>query len=397
MARIPNQRQGNERPQPSEAESVVNDSLGLDLQDLDNEGDDDGGEDDGEVEPPLRTRKGEETPEGDEHDDDSQDGDQLDGQPQDALRDLTERVSHTAPKETPLPRLKQDKKGNLLDASGKIVARAGAEARFYHAAHKARGEVAQIRESATNQIRDYSTRLHKAIEIGTQVATELERVRGEQKFVADLGLKSDEVREAASLFAEGKKDPVSVIRKLLTRAAARGIDIAQLGVQGTGVDAKSLVEMVREEMAKGLNPLKERTTAEARQAELDKQTKDNKDRVTAEVTSFFKTIPKAVPFMPVFESVMANPANAGLSLAHIWDRIQLNLLQSGKTVDGIIAQIQGKQQRGTPENRRSIPRGRDRPSFDGNEGENEMAPIATSFDDILKGVLKDHSFGRTEV
>lgn len=393
MAKSPNQRPAqNNSPEPSEAHSVVNESLGLDLDNLDG----DQGDDDGDNDEVLEA--GDEEIQRSQEDDSSDEADLSDEQPaRDPLVDLTARVSHTEQQPSPLPKLTKDKRGNLVDAKGKIVARAGAEARFYYTAHKARNELTQVRTAATAQVRDVASRLERAVAIGTEVATELEKVRGEQKFIADLQLNSDEAREAASLYAEGKKDPVSVIRKLLTRAAARGIDITQLGVQGTGLDAKALLEMVQGELAKGLNPLREREAAETRQRQTEEQQTKARDKVTAEVSTFFQTTPKAVAFMKVFEDVMANPANAGMTLNHIWDKIQLNLLNTGKTVDGVIAELRRGKQRGAPDNRRSIPRGRGQPQYSGNEGDDSMAPISASFDDILKGVLKHHQFGRSDV
>lgn len=400
-----NQRQGNNRPQPSEAEATVNESLGLDLQNLGDEGneDDDAGADDdvGGGDDDVVRGRGQERDDDVGEGDDDQLGDETGHGQEDEnpLVDLTRRVSHTAPKEPQLPKVKQDKKGNLIDASGKIIARAGAEARFYHDARKARAQVQELRTAASTQIRDVSSRLQEAIRIGTEVATELDQLRGEQKFVQDLGLSSNELREAASLMADSKKDPLAAIRKMLTMAAARGIDITQLGVQGNGVDTKSILDVVKAELAKGLDPLVKRETAETqRQRQLDEETQ-NKKRVETEVTTFFQNNTDARYFMPVFQSVMSNPANARKSLDHIWSDIQLHLLNSGKTVRGVIAQLTRGQQRGSQrdDTRRSIPRGRGSPQPGGNEGEDEMAPISASFDEIVKGALAKHSYGRTDV
>jgi hypothetical protein len=248
----------------SVAASVVGDSLGIDLNDLDGTGND--GDDLGDDEGP---------------DDTNQDGPD-DGSDEEA--DDQGRVSHTededgglddmrlAEDEQPIRRTREDPKqvayakahrfdakGNVLDPkTGKIIAPAGPAARFHQEAYKAKGEA----QRANAQFQDAADRLERAIRIGEALNEELiqARQKGDNPVAKQLGLNDQETVDALQLAAEAKREPLKAIQKLLTRAAANGIDISKLGLPGGGaIDIKAITDLVREEIGKATQPINEMT------------------------------------------------------------------------------------------------------------------------------------------
>lgn len=346
---------------------------------------DDEGQDDG-----PKVTEGNQGRREDGHDDDER---------RDTLRDLTQdRVSHTDQRR-PLPRqaeVRADKQGNLRDPDGNIIAPKGPAARFYMQAHKARTELEDVREQARVQTEDVQGRLDQAITIGQELITENEGYKSRFAQIEQLGISPEEHLEVLQMAAEYKRSPLSMIRKLLTRAAASGTNITELGLTGNS-DPAALLAMVREEITKGTKPL--RDDADNRRQEREQLDRVNaaKTKTAEEVNRFFTRNRTAQQFMPVFENVFRNPANSGMTLDHIWTTIQLNLARRGfaSPEDFIRAKVRN-QDNGRRENR-PIPRGRGRVNPGVDEGPNDdMAPITASYDDIAKGVLKDYNFGRTD-
>jgi hypothetical protein len=185
------------------------------------------------------------------------------------------RVSHTERREpapTRLPsnaEVKPDGKGNLVGADGKIVARAGKEARLYQDLHKTRGQA----QTLQGQLADVTGRLHKAVEIGQQVHRDLLAARQQVDAVKQFGLDQGEHLTALRLFKELRDNPQTAIKNILTRAATNGINIAELG-GASGVDPKSLVDVIRQEIGNTLSSVI-RLTKKSIRSSLRTRTQDN--------------------------------------------------------------------------------------------------------------------------
>jgi len=311
-------------------------------------------------------------------DDQQQDDQGDDGHQQ--LDDL--RVSHTGDdrqqqRQQPKPfpqrsEVKPDGKGNLVDATGKIVARAGSEARLYQNLHQVRQQLQQ----RDVQTADMNRRLSRAVEIGQELARENDQFKAQQKAITDLGIKPEDQLAAMQLYSRLQRDPENEIKRILTRAAANGIKLDNLSTPG-GVDAKSLLDTIREEIGKSVNPLRERSLQEEkeRKAEADRQAA--LQRTTDEVNQFFMQNQDAQPFVPVFQQVLSDPRFKHMSLGEIWARIQLNQMRNGNS-----------QPRRQPNSQsRSLPSGRNQPQ----QGNSGMAPVNATYDEILRGVLTEHN------
>jgi hypothetical protein len=281
-----------------------------------------------------------------------------------------DRVSHTGIPST--AEVKPDGKGNLIGPDGKIVARSGKEARLYQDLYKTRGQA----QTLQGQLVDTTSRLRKAVEIGQQLHRDLEATRAQVGAVKQFGLDHGEHLTALRLFKELRDNPQQALKNILTRAATNGINVAELGFQPGGVDPKSLVEVIRQEIGNAVGPLKERTEAERREATARQQETVQRERIQGEVDGFFNQNPEAKDYLPVFtQTIKQFP---GMTLGEVWARIQLHFAQN-------------PQQRSQNSPRRSLPSGRPIPST--GQG-NELAPVTDSYDAIVKDALTKAGFTR---
>ena len=277
----------------------------------------------------------------------------------------------------PTAEVHADHKGNLVNEYGQIVARSGKEARLYQDLHKTKGQA----QTLQGQLQDVSGRLRKAVEIGQGLHREVEQLRANSNAIKQFGLEQGEVLTAFRLFKELRDNPKEALKNILTRAATNGINIQELGLQG-GVDPKSLVEMIKQELGTAMNPLKERTDAERREAAQRQQEQTRLGQIQTEVDGFFNQNPEAKQYLPVFTQTLQQ--FPGMTLGEVWARIQLHFAQNPQSRRG---------QNGQPQNspRRSLPQGRGVPS---NGAATDLAPVTDSYDTIVKDALSKAGFVR---
>lgn len=361
----------NQPSNNSAAESVVFDNLGIDQNDLgsdqgsdlDLSGDDidtgDQGDDRGEIDRSLDRRQQRQQPE--------RRGEGLD--------DLS--VSHTRPFAQG-SEVRADARGNLVDGNGRIVARAGKEARLYQTAFKQgvqRG-TSQGAGPATAQARDLSGRLTRAVEIGRELNAENVQFRAQTEALKKFNFTPEDQLNALQLFSDLKANPADALKKLLTRAAARGIDLTTLGTQGQNpADFKSLMDLVKEEIGKAVKPVQERTETERQRVEQEQRSADALRVVNEDVANFFSQNPDARPYTGAIKEVLSQPEFRHMTLPEVWLRIQLWNERNPRSRG---ANRQNSQRRG-------IPTGRGAPV----NGTREMAPVNQSYDQILKDVMTE--------
>jgi hypothetical protein len=285
-----------------------------------------------------------------------------------------DRVTHTSPFPA-RSEVKPDGRGNLIGADGKIIARAGKEARLYQDLHKTRGQA----QTLQGQLGEVTNRLRKAVEIGQNLHRELEQSRAASNAIKQFGLDQSEHLTALRLFKELRDNPKEALKNILTRAVTNGINVTELGLQG-GVDPKSLVDMIKQEISKEMSPLKERTETDRRTQEQQRQERERLGTLQREVDTFFNENQEAREYLPVFtETLKQFP---GMTLGEIWARIQLHFA------------LNPADTRRTPSNspRRSLPHGRGTPSNGG--GNPDIAPVTDSYDAIVKDALTKAGFTR---
>ena len=149
----------------------------------------------------------------------------------------------------------------------------------------------------------------------------------------------------------------------------------ELGTATGGVDAKSLIELVRETIGKELNPLRESTAAATKARQDAEAATARQNEVQSQVKSFFDANPEAVPFLPVFTNAIQK--YPGMSLGEIWARIELHNLRN--------PQQRRNQNSQRPTGRqRSLPQGRNMPASNGHD---DPAPVSDSYSDIVRAAL----------
>ncbi len=311
-------------PNPrSEAEELVFENLqetdlNVDNNDLDTDDDD-------------QDQSQQQTQDDDSSSDDDQQLDTNEDEQRPRLNDLRPRVSHTEQQNRqqqqqprPVGQFKADAKGNIVAQDGKVVARAGREARLFTQAHNDR-RAAQLAKTEMTQM---ETRLQRAIQIGKDIHAELEQLKNEKQQLHNAGLTPQELMQAASNYRDYKTDPISFAKKLLTRIAADGKDITQLGMQpGGGLDPAALLGIIRQELAQYTKPLADQRAREADEDKRKREDTEAQERVNRQVSTFFINNPDAEPYVPVFEQALQKFPD--MSLGEIWARIQLNLLRNG--------------------------------------------------------------------
>lgn len=392
------------------ARNVVADSLGLSADDLgmdrenvfegmnfgDDPGDDDDGDDfsqnqnqddDGVVgnEPddhlPVRTQQ-------QPRDRQQQPNQQRQNQNQNRADDLS--VSHTQRQgEFDVQgKLRYDNKGNILSPDGKrVIAKAGKEARMFTTLHNRTSELNTLKRTAQAETGRLTQNLNKAVEIGTDLAKRLQAAQQASNVHQQFGISESELREAAELASMFKRDGVGAIKTMLTRAAARGIDLTTLGLQPGGFDPSALMQLVRQEIQNGVAPVKQFSEQTSRQQQQQQNNNAEVENARAELNQFLIDNPEAEPYLPVINKVYENPQFQHMSLNEVWLRVQLNLARQPQT-RGNSHPSQRLRNRQQPR----LPNGRGTPAPGGNgEGrrapQGEIAPVTDSYEDIVRSVM----------
>lgn len=268
--------------------------------------------------------------------------------------------------------VRPDARGNLIDGRGNVVARAGKEARFYQQAVNASRHAQSVQAQAAAHVQDLSNRLQRAVEIGRDVYGRFERLQAQNEQIQRMGISPQEQLEALQLVAMSKTNPVQALKTILTRAAANGIDLSELGMTGSG-DMKSLADMLRGEIQQHMQPLRQRTEAEARQEQLRREQEQAFNGAKVQVAQFFAQNPGARDYLPVLDAVLQRYPQ--MSLGEIWAKLQLHLAQR-QMVNG-----DRTRQRG------AFPNGRGRlpPQSRGNK----MAPVNQTYEQIARSVMAE--------
>lgn len=294
--------------------------------------------------------------------------------------------------------VKPDQKGNLVDSNGQIIARAGAEARHYqkfsrHFEAPLRAAATQITQ-ARQQAQQFQNNLNQAVEIGQQLATKVRELTAAQSngLEQQFGITRDELIQAATFARQAKSDPASALKSLLTMAAARGIDLKSVlgpNAPNGGLDLKAVTDLIKGEISTAIKPLQDRTAQEQQQAERQQAFQQEVQRIQTEAKNFFTNTPDAVPFLEAFRAIKTDPNLRHLSMEHVWSEIQLKLARAGHTPQSYIQAMRGRQQR---PNGGTMPQGRPRGTIqpDGPRGgsQSEMAPVSTSYEDIVRDLLR---------
>jgi hypothetical protein len=277
-------------------------------------------------------------------------------------------------------RYEQDQRGNVIDPrTGKVLARAGAEARLYMDSRRAKMDAFQAGRER-DELRGH---LQQAVGFIQQYRSQLAGIREANSQAERLGVTPSEISQGVEFIARLKKggtEGIQAIKEILTRAAAAGMDVQSLGVGAGGIDVKAIIDQIRQEFA----PIRsgfEQARLSASQQEQEQIRRQNAYNNAAEITySFFAQNEDALPYAPVIEKALRDPRYRGWTIREVWQQLQLHL---AKRAGNGSANGQGNH-RGM-----EIPRGGRNPSG----GQIDQEPLAhpdQSFADLVNQILDEH-------
>lgn len=160
------------------------------------------------------------------------------GQPQEPQQAATPQPQEQQPaqptkpadsKERPTDKTQQQRQpGDLVDAQGRVIAKAGAERRHYEAAQRATRDLSTVRQELQ------------------QTQAQLQAFREAAQLPTQLGLTPEESASGLQLAAAWKANPVSTIQYLVEQAKAAGHNVD--GVGGN-TDMGAIRAMIANELA----------------------------------------------------------------------------------------------------------------------------------------------------
>jgi hypothetical protein len=291
--------------------------------------------------------------------------------------------------------LTKDAKGNIVDGNGKILAKAGVEARLYTDVHtQARGALSKLYRDARAQLNNSEKKYKRAAEIGLKIHQDFENLQKQYAAIDAYKLAPQELQMAAQFAHKAKTEPLTAIRELLTMATARGIDLSQLGFQPGSFDPKSLLNVVQNEVKTAMTPLQEyMQRQQSQQSEAEQQEQYRRD-AEEQVNEFFSNTQEALPFAPMFHRVLQQ--HPTMPLSQVWDKLQLFLVQKGidvrnpRQVKQFLSRGQQQQQpQRRPQNWLPNGGGQPRPQGGGGNRRAAPAPVSESYESIVRKLVNN--------
>lgn len=275
---------------------------------------------------------------------------------------------------SPKAEFQRDKAGNIYH-NGKIVARAGREARNFlgwrklavsdrQAANKMGKQLVQVAEGARELLARYNA------------------LQSTKTMFDNANVTPQEQAQVLAVAQAYKKNPIDGIKMLLTQAHMSGVDIKSITGAGSGaLDPAVLMKQFEDKVAGMLKPVLEETSQRANQ---------NKDRSEAE--GFFDrhseaaAVAKAVGGSHQLGTMLkeAKRRAPDLSLDELFQRLHYTLLRNGVKLDtGPVTERQGVPPNKQRQQQRRMDRNFKRSVSD------KRDPTEMSYDDIGKSVLRD--------
>jgi hypothetical protein len=134
------------------------------------------------------------------------------------------------PPQPPRGRYPADEAGNLIDANGNIVARAGRERQLFEVARNVGTQL----ERAQRAVQQYEGEL-------VQLRSQVDAYRESNALMNELRLTPADATNAFRFIAHYRQDPVAAIKNLLTEAQAAGYTIDGIG---SGTDVAAIQRMI---------------------------------------------------------------------------------------------------------------------------------------------------------
>lgn len=271
----------------------------------------------------------------------------------------------------PNAKLQRDKAGNIYH-NGKIVARAGREARMLTGFRKV---ALADRQAAVNMAK----RVTQVAEGARELFARYDQLQKQKTMFDTEGISPQEQAQVLAIAKAYKKSPLEGIKLMLTQAHLAGVDIKSITGGTGGLDPAALLAQFEGKVTELLKPVLHETSQRA-----------NQNSVREEAQGFFernpraKAVSKAVGGSHKLGQLLneAKRRAPDLSLDELFQRLDYALLsQYGGKLPGDTAPV--SKNRTSPAKDRNMNR-----NFKRSVGRSSNDPNA-SFDDIGRSVLRD--------
>jgi len=152
-----------------------------------------------------------------------------------------------------------DGKGNIVDRSGKVLARAGEGARLWQEASRATAQVGNLQrqlDTATRKLQGQEQLISQANEI--------------VNLPAKLGISREDYNEGVTLMSRWRADPVGVAKEVVARTLTFGYNVTDIlgKTAGDALEMRGISQMIKEATA----PLIAERNARTQTTEVDAKT-----------------------------------------------------------------------------------------------------------------------------
>lgn len=276
-----------------------------------------------------------------------------------------------------------DKNGNLVNAQGQIVARAGSERRLYE--KSARLET-QLKQEKTARQNDR--------ELLQRAATEIKGMREVYGMANDLRMSTREAMMGLTLVDKFKKDPVDFFKYVLTQMAAIGQDVSKLAPElgAAAVSPDGIKQLIQQELRGALGPVRETREQDTREQRAIQDAE-------VEYTAFVERFPDVTTHEDVIARLIQDDEHLSLDAAYY----KLKSFAAEQRLDfsrPLKPQIEARQRSGNTQNNsaRNV-RTQQRPMPNGRAN----APVVSSqprfsadssYEDIIMSSLRENGIAR---
>lgn len=273
------------------------------------------------------------------------------------------------------PRQPANAAGDLVDPTGRVIARAGNERRFYESWRNASIQLQKMQ-------RDLGTRDTRIQQLEGQLRGHGEAANAPQS----LGLNPQEAVAGMRLFAQFKRSPVDTLKFMLAEVQSLGHDLT--GIVDGGVNAQAISTMLDRRLAPLTQQHQEQRRQQEQQAQIDRQVND-----------FYSEFPDAhVHDAALGELLTRNPT---LTPREAYFMLQNHYIKNGWDWSVPLSAIMSQQraparqpaQQQQTQQRQSLPNGRGARTVQQPQtrvaGQDELAHEDDSWENIIRGSMRN--------
>ena len=292
-----------------------------------------------------------------------------------------EQVAHP---DAPTGQLGVDKRGNLVNQQGQIVARAGSERRLYEKSARLDTQLTAAKKLNERALQDLKA-----------AVGELTGMRQIYAMANDMRMSTQEAQLGLRMVDKFKKDPADFFKYILTQMAAAGEDVTKLLPEAgaAAVSPEGIKQLIQQEMRQALGPVRE-----------TREQNEQQSRAMREAEQEYNTFVSKYPDVAVHEDVIArliqDDPNLALDAAYYklqsfaaQNQLDFNLplkpqiearSRSGNTQRPVPQAPQQRQQRPMPNGRGTAPVINNQPRFSAD----------SSWEDIINSTMREHGISR---